>query len=184
MRIPSVRISAVIAVAIAAGVIAWLIVGGRGGKKSVKAAQAQAVSAQSLAALPSEVHHPVYWAGPKAGFTYELTRTSDGRTFNRYLPAGVRVGTNQPKYLTIAWGALIRSSLQIDRIRLRGRVRVPHASQRRSRGDCCVTSTRGQFSCFAQAAMCGVDSLRQTRFGGKSLGLIRDSRCRIVKQKP
>ena len=101
MRIPSVRISAVIAVAIAAGVIAWLLVGGGGGKKSIKAAQAQAVSAQSLAALPSEVHHPVYWVGPKAGFTYELTRTSDGRIFIRYLPAGVRVGTNQPKYLTI-----------------------------------------------------------------------------------
>jgi hypothetical protein len=60
------------------------------------------VSARSLAALPATVHHPVYWAGPKPGFTYELTRTSDGRIFIRYLPTGVRVGTNEPKYLTIA----------------------------------------------------------------------------------
>jgi hypothetical protein len=79
----------VIAVAIAAGVIAWLLVGGGGGKKGVKAAQAQAVSAQSLAALPSVVHHPVYWGGPKAGFTYELTRTSDGRIF------GITTGTTR-----------------------------------------------------------------------------------------
>jgi hypothetical protein len=100
MRVPGVRIGAVIAVAVAAGVIVWLVVDG--GKKGAKPAAAQAVSAGSLAALPAAVHHPVYWAGPKPGFTYELTRTSNGRIFIRYLPAGVRVGMNQPKYLTIA----------------------------------------------------------------------------------
>jgi hypothetical protein len=102
MRVPGVRVSAVIAVAVAAGVIVWLLVGGGGDNKGAKPATAQAVSARSLAALPATVHHPVYWAGPKPGFTYELTRTSDGRIFIRYLPAGVRVGMNEPKYLTIA----------------------------------------------------------------------------------
>src|SRR5438876_10824865 len=102
MRVPGVRISAVIAVAVAAGVIVWLLVGGGGSKKAAKPSPARAASARSLAALPAAVHHPVYWAGPKPGFTYELTRTGDGRIFIRYLPSGVRVGTNQPRYLTIA----------------------------------------------------------------------------------
>jgi hypothetical protein len=35
------------------------------------------------------VKHPVYWAGPRPSYTYELTRTSDGRIFVRYLPTGV-----------------------------------------------------------------------------------------------
>jgi hypothetical protein len=120
LRIPSVRISAVIAVAIAAGVIVWLLVGGSGGQKSVKTASAQAVSAGSLAALPGVVHHPVYWAGPKPGFTYELTRTSDGRIFIRYLPAGIHVGTNQPKYLTIGTYPVKNAVAAVRRIARRG----------------------------------------------------------------
>jgi hypothetical protein len=47
------------------------------------------------------VKHPVYWAGPKGGFTYELTQSNDGRIYVRYLPAGVPIGSNEPKYLTI-----------------------------------------------------------------------------------
>jgi len=64
MRVPGVRISAVIAVAVAAGVIVWLLVGGGGSKKAAKPSPARAASARSLAALPAAVHHPVYWAGP------------------------------------------------------------------------------------------------------------------------
>jgi hypothetical protein len=98
---PALRIAAAIAVAIVAGVVVWLLVRGNGESEGAKKAPANAVSAQSLAALPATVHHPVYWAGPARGFTYELTRTRDGRIFIRYLPAGVRTGTNQPQYLTI-----------------------------------------------------------------------------------
>ena len=100
-RTPLVRGGAVIALAVAAGVVTWLLVHGHGNSKHVKRAAAQAVSARDLAALPSTVHHPVYWAGPRPHFTYELSRTGDGRIFIRYLPTGVAVGTKQPKYLTI-----------------------------------------------------------------------------------
>lgn len=41
------------------------------------------------------------WAGPKAGTTYELTQTTDGRIYIRYLPAGVKVGDQRPNYLTV-----------------------------------------------------------------------------------
>jgi hypothetical protein len=98
---PSGRLSAVVVLAIAAGVVAWLLVRGDDNSKSSRRATAQAVSAKDLTALPATVHHPVYWAGPKPGFTYELTRTSSGLIFIRYLPNGVPLGTNQPRYLTI-----------------------------------------------------------------------------------
>ena len=99
-RLPEIRIGAVVALAVVAGLVVWLAVRGNGNSPP-KGTSAQAVSAQELAALPASVGHPVYWAGPKRGFTYELTQTNDGRIYIRYLPAGVSPGSNQPKYLTI-----------------------------------------------------------------------------------
>src|SRR5690349_21787017 len=48
----------------------------------------QAVSMGTLTALPGVLGHPVYWAGPRAGATYELTRSPDGRVYIRYLTGG------------------------------------------------------------------------------------------------
>jgi hypothetical protein len=56
----------------------------------------------ALEALPAAVGHPVYWAGAQAGVTYELTRTSAGGIFVRYLPGATAVGDTQASYLTIA----------------------------------------------------------------------------------
>jgi hypothetical protein len=99
---PEARIGAVVALALVAGLVVWLLA--RGGNKSAtpnSRSSVRAVSARDLAALPAAVGHPVYWAGPQAGYTYELTRTNDGRIYVRYLPAGVPLGSNQPKYLTV-----------------------------------------------------------------------------------
>jgi hypothetical protein len=100
-HIPEVRLGAVVALAVVAGLATWLLARGNSNPKHVRVRGASAVSAHDLAALPSAVRHPVYWAGPKRGFTYELTRTNDGRIYIRYLPAGTPIGSNQPKYLTI-----------------------------------------------------------------------------------
>ena len=54
-----------------------------------------------LRALPGKLGHPVYWAGPRAGVTYELTLTDSGRIFVRYLPAGADLGTSA-RYLFVA----------------------------------------------------------------------------------
>ncbi len=43
----------------------------------------------------------MYWAGPRAGRTYELTRPDDGSIYIRYLPAGVPVGSPRPDFLTV-----------------------------------------------------------------------------------
>lgn len=57
-----------------------------------------AVSEAQLKVLAKHSSLPVYWAG-KAG-SYELTRTTDGRIYIRYLPAGAKIG-NTTGYLTI-----------------------------------------------------------------------------------
>lgn len=59
-----------------------------------------AVSRSELVALSGRVRHPVYWAGPRAGSTLELTVAPRGM-FLRYLPSGVGVG-GQVRTLTVA----------------------------------------------------------------------------------
>src|SRR5438270_13980978 len=58
------------------------------------------VSESRLNALASQTNHPIYWAGPKPG-AYELTRTTDGRIYIRYLPSADKVGDRTPSYLTV-----------------------------------------------------------------------------------
>jgi len=59
-----------------------------------------AVSESQLKSLASQSSQPIYWAGPKHG-SYELTRTTDGRTYIRYLPSADKVGDRTPNYLTV-----------------------------------------------------------------------------------
>jgi hypothetical protein len=99
----------VVVVAVAVGVVVWLLVDSGGGSSHRAAApnaQTRAVpvaaSIPQLRALASRAGHPIYWLGPKAGFTYELTQTGDGKIYVRYLPAGVQIGINVPNYATVA----------------------------------------------------------------------------------
>ena len=59
-----------------------------------------AVSESQLKHLAAQSEQPIYWAGPKAG-AYELTRTTDGRIYIRYLPSSDKVGDRTPTYLTV-----------------------------------------------------------------------------------
>ena len=59
-----------------------------------------AVSETQLKALAAQTNHAIYWAGTKPG-TYELTRTTDGRIYIRYLPSAGKVGDRTPSYLTV-----------------------------------------------------------------------------------
>lgn len=61
----------------------------------------QAASVTTLKALPGVLGHPVYWAGPRGGTTYELTRSPDGRAYIRYLTGGAKVGSPLPDFLTV-----------------------------------------------------------------------------------
>jgi hypothetical protein len=105
-RLQETRVQLVVvaaAIAITATVVAFLIVSDDGGRGTILAANSGAalVSQGQLEQLAESVEHPVYWAGPKNGVSYEFTETADGRIFVRYLPRGVAAGDPRPDFLTI-----------------------------------------------------------------------------------
>ena len=110
-RLPSVRIGAVVAVALAAAFAVWLLVRGNDDSSTsttteqttttTAAVGPVAAAPAALRALADEVGHPVYWVGPRPNRTYELTRTSSGRIFIRYLPPDVRVGDRSARFTIV-----------------------------------------------------------------------------------
>jgi hypothetical protein len=105
-RLPRFRIGAVIAIALAAGFVTWLVFRpGTDGKPASPATSAAAVpeivAPARLRSLAAALGHPLYWAGARPGMRYELTQAAGGRTFIRYLPAGVKVGDRRPGFLAI-----------------------------------------------------------------------------------
>jgi hypothetical protein len=102
-RLPLVLLGT--AVAATAAVVMLLLLSG-GHKTPTPAlptpnAGPQLVSQAQLDELARSTPHPVYWAGPKAGYSYELTRTSNGRIYVRYLPNGVKAGDSRPNFLVV-----------------------------------------------------------------------------------
>jgi hypothetical protein len=96
------RLAAVLVVAVAAVLLAWLVFRGDDNQAGEgNRAPASAVSVGELQAIPNQVGHDVFWAGRKPGFTYELTRTTQGNIFIRYLSAGVEVNDPRPDFVTV-----------------------------------------------------------------------------------
>lgn len=102
LRLPHFRLGALIAVGIAAFLIGWMAMN-RGGDDAPPApgSGASAASESELKAFADSATHPVYWAGPKEGHTYELTQTTNGFVYVRYLPEGTEVGDPRSRFLTI-----------------------------------------------------------------------------------
>jgi len=111
-----IRIGAVVALAIAVAFVVWLVVRGNDNTSSAQKTTTHkrtktkptktreivtAATPQRLRALEQASGHPVYWAGQKPNVRYELTQTTDGRIFIRYLPKGVPLGAKRA-YLIIA----------------------------------------------------------------------------------
>jgi dipeptidyl aminopeptidase/acylaminoacyl peptidase len=73
-----------------------------GSKSTASGAQlgAVALDAKGLKGRVATMNGPVYWAGAQRNVKYELTLTSNGRAYVRYLPAGVAAGS-QHRYLTV-----------------------------------------------------------------------------------
>ena len=61
---------------------------------------ATAVTLPRLSAIAASLGHALYWAGAKGRTTYEVSRSPGDRVFIRYLPEGVKVGSDRP-YLTV-----------------------------------------------------------------------------------
>jgi hypothetical protein len=98
--LPGARLGALLAVGLAAFLIGWLVFGGDD-ESSQPASPASAASESKLREFAGSASHPVYWAGPRVSQTYELTRTSDGRVYVRYLPEGTKAGDPRPQFLTV-----------------------------------------------------------------------------------
>jgi hypothetical protein len=108
-----------VAIAVAIGLIVWLVVG-RGGSNNSTASStnnAKPSTAKAGAALQyigpvvesqkqiadysKKIGQSIYWAGPQKGYTYELTRTADGRAYIRYLPKGAKAGAPGGDYTVV-----------------------------------------------------------------------------------
>lgn len=111
-----VRLGALVVLGLTAFLVGWLVMN-RGDDTAPTASGATATSEAKLRSFAESASHPVYWAGPKEGFTYELTRTTDGRVYVRYLPEGTAVGDPRARFLTVgtypragAWAELKRAA--------------------------------------------------------------------------
>jgi hypothetical protein len=91
----------VTAVALAVAFVAWLVLHDGDGSSEPKRTESAAVSVVELRSLAASLDRPVYWAGARPGFRYELTKTTQGQIYIRYLPPGVRVGDARPAFLTV-----------------------------------------------------------------------------------
>jgi hypothetical protein len=106
---PLTVVLAVVAIAGVIALIVWAAGGGSSTESSTSPGQAiTQIGPQgfSASALPSFVagtlKQPVYWAGPRGGDIYELTRTTTGNVYVRYLPPGVAVGKPGANFLIVA----------------------------------------------------------------------------------
>jgi hypothetical protein len=85
-------------VAVAALVVVWLLVSGGGSKQTGTPDDVPTIVSQGqLERFAGTLDYPVYWAGPKPGYSYELT-AAHGRVWVRYLPAGVKAGDPRPNF--------------------------------------------------------------------------------------
>ena len=101
LRIPHLRLGALIAVGLAAFLVGWMVMNRSDDAPPARGSGASAASESELKAFAKSVSHPIYWAGPKDGYTYELTQTTNGLVYVRYLPEGTDVGDPRSQFLTV-----------------------------------------------------------------------------------
>lgn len=110
-RLSSVRIGAVVALAVAAAFVIWLIVRSNDDSSSstttgtkttaAKAIGPVAATPAALRALSASSKQPIYWVGPRPGKIYELTRTQNGSVYVRYLPPSAKIGNRDSSYTIV-----------------------------------------------------------------------------------
>jgi hypothetical protein len=103
------RLGAVIAVAAAAGFLIWLVaIHDSGSSEPTPAAPSGksigpvATTESDLSGLAAKLDQPIYWAGSQPNPKLELTRTTTGEIYVRYLPPDEKIGEREKGYLTVA----------------------------------------------------------------------------------
>jgi hypothetical protein len=100
-----VRSAVLVVLAIVVGVVLWLVLGGGKHKPKIKGDTVVLQKAMKPGQLKSEagkLGHPIYWAGPQRGATYEFTLEHNHHVLVRYLTHGAPVGVKAAKYLIVA----------------------------------------------------------------------------------
>lgn len=92
------RIGALIVLVLAVALILWLVLRD---DDSSTSSEARAVSVDEIRNVAESIGHPIYWVGTRNGYTYELTRQSNGTVIVRYLPQGTEVG-DKKAHLSVA----------------------------------------------------------------------------------
>ncbi len=67
----------------------------------IAAAAPRALTLPALRSFAASQRSAVYWAGSRPRAVYEVTDTSDGRVYIRYLASTAQIGSPQPAFLTI-----------------------------------------------------------------------------------
>jgi hypothetical protein len=114
------RITAVVAVALAVALVVFLLVRGGDdddGGAAADPTDAAETSVADLEQLAGDLDYPVYWAGERDDTKLELTITEEGNVSVRYVASGAEIGTRESPFLTISTypfegghGALLRAS--------------------------------------------------------------------------
>jgi hypothetical protein len=104
----STALVAIVAVAVALVVAgaAWFVLvkpsaSGTPSTAATSTSGAHAATVGGLVAASDSLGHPIYWAGKRAGITYELTLTKSGNAYVRYLTAGAKPGDKRPNFVTV-----------------------------------------------------------------------------------
>jgi hypothetical protein len=89
-----------VGVTVAALLAVWLLATGGSSGTAKPTSGPRLVTQTQLVRFASSLDYPVYWTGPHAGYSYELT-TGRGRIWVRYLPAGVKAGDRRAGFLVV-----------------------------------------------------------------------------------
>ncbi len=95
------RAAAVAAAAVAVALLVWFLLI-RGDDDSDPGNGPRIVDAGEIAERASELGRPIYWVGERDGAHYELSESSAGRIYVRYLDEGAEPGVRSTEFLTVA----------------------------------------------------------------------------------
>jgi hypothetical protein len=68
---------------------------------SLTAGEPEIVTVDQLSSFASDADAPVYWLGERNNVQYELTETSGGRVYVRYLSPGAEAGDKRAQFLAV-----------------------------------------------------------------------------------
>lgn len=89
----------VLSIALIAVVIVWLV---SDDDSSSSANEPEVITATQVPEIAAEQDKPIYWLGERPGARYELTESSSGRVYIRYLTGDAEAGDERASFMTVA----------------------------------------------------------------------------------